>query len=200
MLRCLAGRPLAVFGDGEQTREFTYVSDTAAGILAAVTTPGVAGETINLGTGSEITDIQAAVGRVQLPRLPELVVRRRAVAERYRQLLAGIPGLGLPEEPEWARTNWQSYGVRLPAGRDQRQVMQSMLDVGGATRRGVICAHREKPYAARKARSPAELRARQRRDHPAAALRPDEPRGPGTRPRGAAARLSLTCHPRVTSS
>ena len=68
-----------------------------------------------LGYNYRMTDIQAAVGREQLKRLPEIVARRRAIADRYRELLAGMPGLGLPVEPDWARSNWQSYCVRLPA-------------------------------------------------------------------------------------
>ena len=99
-----------------------------------------------LGYNYRMTDIQAAVGREQLSRLTEIVARRREQAERYRDLLSNIPGLGLPEEPEWARSNWQSFCVRLPAGCDQQQVMQIMLDAGVATRRGVMCAHREIAY------------------------------------------------------
>ncbi len=52
----------------------------------------------------------------------------------------------LPFEPEWARSNWQSYMIRLPEGCDQREVMQSMLDDGIATRRGIMNAHREPAY------------------------------------------------------
>lgn len=105
-------------------------------------------EYASLGYNFRLTDIQAAVGRVQLRRMPENVKRRRALAARYRELLAGIPGIGLPQEPQWARTNWQTYFVRLPAGANQRLVMQSMLDAGIATRRGVMCSHREPAYAA----------------------------------------------------
>ena len=47
---------------------------------------------------------------------------------------------------EWARTNWQSYCVRLPEDRPQKPVMQALLDRGIATRRGVMCAHREAAY------------------------------------------------------
>lgn len=100
------------------------------------------------GYNYRMTDLQAAVGRVQLARLPYILEQRRALAARYQQLLVDIPGLGLPCEPEWARSNWQSYTVRLPEGCDQRQVMQSMLDDGIATRRGVMCAHREPAYPA----------------------------------------------------
>jgi perosamine synthetase len=99
-----------------------------------------------LGYNYRMTDIQAAVGREQLKRLPEIVARRRLLADRYRVLLADVPGLGLPHEPEWARSNWQSFTVRLPAHADQRAVMQQLLDRGIASRRGIMCSHREEPY------------------------------------------------------
>jgi dTDP-4-amino-4,6-dideoxygalactose transaminase len=99
-----------------------------------------------IGYNYRMTDIQAAVGREQLKRLPEIVARRREIAEQYRRLMADIPGLTLPTEPEWARSNWQSFCVRLPRNLDQREVMQNMLDAGVSTRRGVMCSHREEPY------------------------------------------------------
>lgn len=100
-----------------------------------------------VGFNYRMTDIQAAIGRKQLERLPELVSRRRMLAARYTELLGNIEGLRLPFEPDWARSNWQSYCVRLPARVDQRAVMQHLLDQGIATRRGIMCSHREAPYA-----------------------------------------------------
>lgn len=100
-----------------------------------------------VGYNYRMTDIQAAVGREQLKRLSAIVERRRYLAARYREGLSGT-GLGLPAEPAGARTNWQSYCVRLPEGCEQRAVMQAMLDRGIATRRGVMCAHREASYPA----------------------------------------------------
>ena len=102
-----------------------------------------------VGFNYRMTDLQAAVGCRQLERLPEIVERRRALAARYRSLLAELPGVVTPAEPEWARSNWQSYCVRLPRGVDQRQIMQAMLDRGASTRRGIMCAHLEGAYAAR---------------------------------------------------
>jgi perosamine synthetase len=99
-----------------------------------------------IGYNYRMTDIQAAVGRVQLQRLPEIVSERREQAERYRTLLAGITNLAIPFEPEWARSNWQSFCVRLPDGCDQRAVMQAMLDAEVSTRRGIMCSHRESAY------------------------------------------------------
>jgi UDP-glucose 4-epimerase len=55
LLRCLAGRPMIVFGDGTQTRDFTYVSDTARGIALCGESPDAVGQTINLGSGGEIS-------------------------------------------------------------------------------------------------------------------------------------------------
>jgi len=55
MLRALAGEPLIIFGDGEQTRDFTYVGDTARGIIEASLSDKTIGETINIGSGKEIT-------------------------------------------------------------------------------------------------------------------------------------------------
>ncbi|WP_245337953.1 DegT/DnrJ/EryC1/StrS family aminotransferase, partial [Methylobacterium radiotolerans] len=52
-----------------------------------------------------------------------------------------------PPEPMGLRSNWQSYCVRLPDDADQQAVMQAMLDRGIATRRGIMCAHLEPPYA-----------------------------------------------------
>lgn len=101
-----------------------------------------------LGFNYRMTDIQAAVGREQLKRLPQALSRRRELAARYRQLLADVPNLRLPVEPQWARTNWQSYCIRLPERADQREAMQSMLDEGIATRRGIMCAHLEPAYGA----------------------------------------------------
>jgi perosamine synthetase len=100
-----------------------------------------------VGFNYRMTDVQAAVGRKQLERLPELVVRRRALASRYSELLGNIDGLRPPFEPDWARSNWQSYCVRLPDRLDQRAVMQKLLDQGIATRRGIMCSHREAPFA-----------------------------------------------------
>jgi dTDP-4-amino-4,6-dideoxygalactose transaminase len=118
-----------------------------------------------VGFNYRMTDIQAAIGREQLARLPAIVERRRALAARYGERLAGLDALDPPHEPAWARSNWQSYAVRLRDGGPpeggpqvrgepsrggphvrQRAVMQEMLDRGVSTRRGVMNIHREASY------------------------------------------------------
>lgn len=99
------------------------------------------------GYNYRMTDIQAAVGLEQLKRLPEVIDRRRALARRYRAALADLDGVSPPVEPSWARSNWQSYCLRLEDGIDQRALMQILLDHGIATRRGIMNMHQEAAQA-----------------------------------------------------
>jgi dTDP-4-amino-4,6-dideoxygalactose transaminase len=100
-----------------------------------------------IGFNYRMTDMQAAVGREQLKRLSEIVADRRELAELYRKELTAICGMRLPDEPHWARSNWQSFCVGLPADCDQRACMQSLLDSGISTRRGVMNCHLEAAYS-----------------------------------------------------
>ena len=108
MLRSLANRPLVIFGDGSQTRDFTYVGDTARGILLAGMTDAALGQTINLGSGKEIRIDELAkrvtvvtgrpdaeVARDQ-PR-PGDVLRLFADSSRAQKLLGFKPEVTLDE-------------------------------------------------------------------------------------------------------
>src|SRR5690606_18152256 len=99
-----------------------------------------------IGFNYRMTDLQAAVGREQLKRLPEILKARRKVADQYAEKLAQLHGTIVPTAPEWARSNWQGYCIRLPESVDQLGVMQFMLDNGISTQRGVMNAHREPAY------------------------------------------------------
>jgi dTDP-4-amino-4,6-dideoxygalactose transaminase len=100
-----------------------------------------------VGFNYRLTDVQAAIGRCQLQRVPGMVDERRTLAGAYSQALARISGLVPPADRADTRTNWQSYCILLPEGADQRGVMQRLLDDGISTRRGVMCIHREPAYA-----------------------------------------------------
>jgi dTDP-4-amino-4,6-dideoxygalactose transaminase len=93
-----------------------------------------------------MTDLQDAVGREQLRRLPEILERRRSLADSYRCLLSVLPDVDPVCEPSWARSNFQGYWVTLPAWAEQRGVMQCLLDRGIPTRRGICNAHEEPAY------------------------------------------------------
>jgi dTDP-4-amino-4,6-dideoxygalactose transaminase len=98
-----------------------------------------------LGFNYRMTDLQAAVGLVQLDKLDVMVAERRWLAERYRAALDDVAGVLLPGDPPHGTTNYQSYVVRLdddlPVDRDR--VMQELLDDGIASRRGIMAAHLE---------------------------------------------------------
>lgn len=103
-----------------------------------------------VGFNYRMTDIQAAIGRVQLRRLPEMLCRRRRLAERYTRALRTVPGLLPPDIPISVSPNYQSYAVRVaadyPLSRDE--LMQNLLDAGVSTRRGIMNSHQEPAYSA----------------------------------------------------
>jgi len=108
-------------------------------------------EYVCLGYNYRMTDIQAAVGIEQMKKLEWIVGLRRELAARYTAALTGHPWLRPPYVPEYAKSNFQSYAVQLtedaPMSRDE--LMQRLLDMGIATRRGIMLAHTEPAYAGR---------------------------------------------------
>ena len=99
-----------------------------------------------VGFNYRLTDIQAAVGREQLKRLPDMVAHRRAQVGHYRSLLGACAAIQLPQEPNWARTNWQSFVVMLRSQAIRDRAMAQLLEAGIATRPGVMTSHREAAY------------------------------------------------------
>jgi perosamine synthetase len=101
-----------------------------------------------VGYNYRMTDLQAAIGLVQLQRLEGMLAKRRALAARYSARLSSLPWLALPQTPSDCRHNFQSYMVRLesnsPITRDQ--LMQELLDRGVSSRRGIMAIHRELPH------------------------------------------------------
>jgi len=108
LLRCMTGKPMIVFGDGTQTRDFTFVSDTARGILLAGMANEAVGQTINLGQGSEISindlagEVARVVGRsdaevVHEQSRPGDVLRLYADSAKARQSLGFQPTVSLQQ-------------------------------------------------------------------------------------------------------
>jgi hypothetical protein len=101
-----------------------------------------------VGYNFRMTDLQAAVGCVQLGRVEEVVARRIAQAERYSKAFAGHPHLVTPHVPPGVTFNYQTYCLRLgPGARLGRDaLMQALWERGIATRRGIMATHREPAY------------------------------------------------------
>lgn len=103
----------------------------------------------HVGFNYRMTDMQAAVGLVQLTRLEQVVARRRALAERYRARLADIPELRIVADPSYGATNFQSFWIVLPATfpLSRAELLRRLAAHGIAARRGFMAAHLEPAYA-----------------------------------------------------
>ncbi|MCM2423065.1 DegT/DnrJ/EryC1/StrS family aminotransferase [Streptomyces sp. RKAG293] len=103
---------------------------------------------LEVGYNYRMTDIQAAVGLVQLGKLDEIVARRRALAARYEALLQDVPGLSAVRDPAYGQGNFQSYWVLpaedFPVGRDA--LLAALSDAGVSARRGIMASHLEPAY------------------------------------------------------
>jgi dTDP-4-amino-4,6-dideoxygalactose transaminase len=106
---------------------------------------------LEIGFNYRMTDLQAAVGMVQLGRLAQIVERRRGIAAAYVAGLAGVKGLRFVSDPPYGTTNFQSCWVEvLPAfatGRDG--LLSRLADAGISARRGIMAAHRQPAYRGR---------------------------------------------------
>ncbi|WP_405011855.1 DegT/DnrJ/EryC1/StrS family aminotransferase [Kitasatospora sp. NBC_01539] len=99
-----------------------------------------------IGFNHRMTDIQAAVGLVQLGKLPAMVARRRALAARYRDLLGPLAA-GMVADPAHGTGNFQACWLLLPDGApDRTEVLARLAASGVSARRGIMAAHLETPY------------------------------------------------------
>ncbi|HTW16424.1 MAG TPA: DegT/DnrJ/EryC1/StrS family aminotransferase [Nocardioides sp.] len=102
-----------------------------------------------VGFNFRMTDLQAAVGLVQLDRLTEVVRRRRELAATYAAALADVPGLRPVADPAYGESNFQSYWVEVQRGYplDRETLMAALAAAGISARRGIMAIHRQPAYA-----------------------------------------------------
>ncbi|MFO0925754.1 MAG: SDR family oxidoreductase [Gemmataceae bacterium] len=112
------GRTPTVFGDGEQTRDFTYVTDVVQALMLAADQPGVSGEVCNVGTGRGtsllqlIAALNGLMGTSITPRHAETragdIRHSRADITKAQRLLGYAPTVsleaGLAETLAWYRS------------------------------------------------------------------------------------------------
>jgi dTDP-4-amino-4,6-dideoxygalactose transaminase len=101
-----------------------------------------------LGYNYRMTDMQAAIGLVQLEKLDHLLAERRARAERYDEAFRPFTSVQVPASPPYAERAYQSYAIRLlpscPIDRDQ--LLRELAAEGISCRRGIAPIHREPLY------------------------------------------------------
>ena len=103
--QAMHNEPITVYGDGSQTRSFTYVSDTIDGVMAAIT-KGKEGEVYNIGNDSEtsildlaklVRNLAKSVSEIQFKYLPENDPKRRAADITKMRKLGWGPKISLKE-------------------------------------------------------------------------------------------------------
>jgi UDP-glucose 4-epimerase len=115
-----AGRPISVHGDGEQTRDYTFIDDAVDATLLAAVHPRAEGEIFNVGTGIEVSvnHLAASIGAAldvpidiqHIDRRDIDNIRRRVVnIEKIRRMLRWTPQWtlerGLTETADWYRAS-----------------------------------------------------------------------------------------------
>ena len=144
----LDGRPLAVYGDGRQARDFTYVADVVAATSAALTAPVPSGSVLNVARGEpvEVRDLIAMLGdelgvEPRIDRRPERAgdsPRTEGCADAARRLLGWEPvtdlRTGVHRQVAWhldRRRASVPAGLGSEAGRRGRVPAQAGAGLGG---------------------------------------------------------------------
>lgn len=108
IVRALNGQPILVFGDGCQTRDFTYVEDIARALVIAAETDAMIGQTLNIGSSFEISikDLAYKISEkifdtaakiVFMPKRPGDVLRLFADSSRFENLCGWKPRVAFEE-------------------------------------------------------------------------------------------------------
>lgn len=97
-----------------------------------------------VGFNYRLTNMQAAVGCAQLEQIEAFLAAKLQIAARYREALAGRPGLALMPHASWARPMFWLYTVLITGG--SRAVMRAMADAGIESRPLWQCLHLNAPY------------------------------------------------------
>jgi perosamine synthetase len=98
----------------------------------------------HLGFNYRMTDLQGAVGLVQLEKLDRFIDERARRARQYSEALAELRWLRLPTEPRAGRHAWQAFVTYVDAKtapRPRNEIMQALQDRGIATRPGTHALH-----------------------------------------------------------
>jgi dTDP-4-amino-4,6-dideoxygalactose transaminase len=104
---------------------------------------------LEVGFNYRMTDVQAAIGLVQLERLAAIVQHRRDIAARYQRALTGVAGLRVVTDPPCGRSNFQSLWVEVGPEYplDREGLLAKLAEHDISARRGIMAAHRQPAYA-----------------------------------------------------
>ncbi len=104
-----------------------------------------------LGYNYRLSDVLAAIGLAQLPKVDRLLAKRREIADRYDAAFGSVRELQRPARPAYADHAFQSYGVMLTpyCRRERDEVLRELVERGISCRRGIPPIHLEPLYVNR---------------------------------------------------
>ncbi|RAJ36047.1 perosamine synthetase [Kitasatospora sp. SolWspMP-SS2h] len=138
--------------DGELAARLRRLREHGMSVSAADRHAGAGGAGVvetydEIGFNHRMTDVQAAIGLVQLGKLPAMVARRRELADHYRELLGPELAARTVADPAHGTANFQSLWLLLPEDApDRGEVLTRLAADGVSARRGIMAAHLEAPY------------------------------------------------------
>lgn len=144
-----AGEGGALVGDDDERMGLARKLHTY-GIAPAVTREGSSALAVPsfdmAGYNYRMSDVQAAMMRVQLRRLPDLVAQRTAAATGYAERLADVEGLTSPVALADRVHPWQSYLVTAEAGTDRDALVAGLRERGVGSNFGTYASHLQPVY------------------------------------------------------
>jgi len=102
-------------------------------------------EYIEFGYNYRITDIQSAIGIEQMKKLPEILEKRKILANIYNEELSKIPNLKIPFVPPYTQHTYQTYVIRVPA-EQRNKILQEMNQRGISVKPGIETCHNQPCY------------------------------------------------------
>jgi dTDP-4-amino-4,6-dideoxygalactose transaminase len=104
---------------------------------------------VEVGFNYRMTDLQAAVGLVQLARLDEVLGRRREIAATYQRAFSDLPGVRCVADPAHGEANYQSFWLELGEDfpLDREHLLARLADQDISARRGIMAAHLQPAYS-----------------------------------------------------
>lgn len=100
---------------------------------------------VTAGFNYRMTNIQGAIGVVQMKKLETIIQKRIEIAYQYNELLKNIKGITLPAEKSYGKHVWQTYHILLDEKIDRDQLIKKLKDKEIETNFGAYAVHQQ-PY------------------------------------------------------
>lgn len=95
------------------------------------------------GFNYRMSELQAALGVVQMKRIEQIIAKRREIAAIYNKKLASFDFLQTPKDPSYGKSNFQSYVVLLDRKINRNKVIKRMKERGIETTIGTYALHNQ---------------------------------------------------------